>query len=45
MSKSLDFFEVWISGKMNNILACAREIVNKELIEVLYSGDGKETAE
>jgi hypothetical protein len=32
MSKSLDFFEVWISGRLNNIRAYAREIVEKEVI-------------
>jgi len=28
----LDFFEVWISGRLNNIRACAMEIVNEEII-------------
>jgi hypothetical protein len=30
--ESLDFSKVGISGRMNNIRACAREIVNKEII-------------
>jgi len=34
MSKSLDFFEVWIFGQMNNIWACAMEIVEREIIFV-----------
>ena len=34
MSKSLDFFEVWILGKLNNIRANVRKIVNKEIIYI-----------
>ena len=32
MSKSLDFFEVWIFGRMNNVQVCAKEIVSVEII-------------
>ena len=32
LHESLDFFKVWILGRMNNIQACAREIVDKEMI-------------
>ncbi len=28
------FRKVWISGRLNNIRACAREIVNEEIIYV-----------
>lgn len=34
MSKSLDFFKVWIFGQMNNIWTCAMEIVEREIIFV-----------
>lgn len=30
--ESLDFSKVGISGRMNNIRGCAREIVNEEII-------------
>jgi hypothetical protein len=32
MSKSLDFFEVWILRRMNNIRARAEEIVREEIV-------------
>jgi len=34
MSKSLNFFEVWILGRMNNIRNRAEEIINSELIYI-----------
>jgi len=32
MSKSLDFFEVWILGRINNIRSRAEEIIKSEMI-------------
>ena len=32
MSKSLDFFEVWILGRRNNIRNRAEEIIKSEMI-------------
>ena len=32
LCKSLDFFKVGIFGRMNNIRACAEEIVVKEIV-------------